>query len=354
MRPTPATLLPILLAAGTAAALPAQRLLTISAARVLYEVDPVSGAKTAITTVSSNASISAGLTYDQTTGTLYLTSTGNDSLYTVDLTNGTATLVGAYGNTSLVMHGLEFDLVTNTLYGVSQHDNGLYAIDRTTGAATLIGPTGLTSFTNLAYDLPGNTLYATNSATDSLYTIDRFTGAATLIGPMNGPASANSAAFLPGTQTLYVADNITSNLYTVDLATGAATLVGSMGGGNLLGLVWIPGSLVREAHGCGGATIDTDGNATIGGGLRTVLGGTAATGVPFVGLGFGGPLPFCSCTVGHSWSTAVFGATSLVTVPFDTNLIGVTLGIQGADLLAPGGCPAPMVAFTDTFRVTIG
>ncbi len=87
------------------------------------------GAKTAAGIVSANASTTAGLASDHSTGTVYLTSTGNDSLFTLDLTTGTATLVGAYGDAALVMHGLEWDDSTGTLYGSSSHNDGLYRIN---------------------------------------------------------------------------------------------------------------------------------------------------------------------------------------------------------------------------------
>lgn len=338
---------------AAAPALHAQRLVAIGSNRAIYEIDPATGVKTQIGTASSNASTTAGLAYDFTTSTIYLTSTGNDSLYTLDLATGTATLVGAYGNSSLVMHGLEYDVVSNTLWGASSHDAGIYSIDRATGAATLVGLTGLSSFVNLAHDLVGNVLYATNSGADSFYTIDRATGAATLVGPLNGPTNPNSLAFLPGTQTLYMIDNSQGNLYTIDLATGAATLIGSVSGGNILGLVWLPGSITREAHACGTATIETAGNATLGASIVTTLGGIS--GAPFIGYGFGPSTPFCTCTLGHSWSAASFGATSTLNVPQNPSLVGASIKVQGADLFgSSGGCVAPQVAFTDTFTITIG
>ena len=80
----------------------AQRLIGIDSSRALYQFDMTTGQKSAIGTVSINASTTAGLAYDFVSGTLYCTSTGNDSLFTIDLTTGNATLVGAYGNAALV------------------------------------------------------------------------------------------------------------------------------------------------------------------------------------------------------------------------------------------------------------
>ena len=58
----------------------APRLIAVDSSRALYEIDMNTGAKTQIGTVSTNASTTAGLAYDRATGTVYLTSTGNDSV----------------------------------------------------------------------------------------------------------------------------------------------------------------------------------------------------------------------------------------------------------------------------------
>ena len=218
-----------------------QQLLAVDSNRALYSIDPATGAKTQIATISSNAGTTGGLAYNASTDTLWVTSTGNDSLYTVDVATGTATLVGAYGNTSIVMHGLEYDASTGTLYGVSSHNNGLYTIDQTTGVATLIGTSTLTSFTNLAHDSSADVLYATNSGADSFYSIDRATGAATLIGALVGPTNPNGLTYDSAANRILLVCNSTDSLYSIDVTSGAATLIGSNGSGNLLGLVYIAG-----------------------------------------------------------------------------------------------------------------
>lgn len=214
-------------------------LYAVDSSRALYEIDMSTGAKTQIGTVTANASTTAGLAFDPSTRTLYLTSTGNDSLYKLDLSSGTATLVGPYGDANIVMHGLEWDGTTGTLYGESSHNSGLYEISTTTGAATLIGVSALTSFTNLGYDVRNNIMYATNSGADSLYILDRTNGTTALVGPLNGPTNPNGLAYDWISDRLFLIDNSTDSLYTVNRATGQATLIGSTGAGNLLGLVFI-------------------------------------------------------------------------------------------------------------------
>lgn len=350
----------LLRAALTVAALSsvgsAQFLVTIDSSRAISTIDPATGAKTVFATATSNASTTAGLAYDSSTRTMYLTSTGNDSLYTLDLATGTATLIGAYGNSSLVMHGLELDTSTGRLYGVSSHDNGLYAIDRNTGAATLIGTSGLTSFTNLGYDSIANVMYATNSGTDSFYRMDLATGAVTLIGPLTGPTNPNGLAFDSDTATMYLVDNSTDSLYTIDQTTGAATLVGTNGSGNLLGLAYLArreGGFSRLAHGCGPTTISTIGLPRISHTFTVSLGAT--TGTPFVGLGINlWGLPYCGCTIGHDWFLSFATGSLPVAVPNLNSLRGVTLGLQGLDFLGSGGCASPQLTLTDTIVMTIG
>ncbi|MCA9287532.1 MAG: hypothetical protein KDA05_03050, partial [Phycisphaerales bacterium] len=227
-------------AAGTASA---GTMYAISSSRVLYSVDINTGAVTELLTVSSNASTTAGLAWDSSTQTMYLTSTGNDSLYTLNLTTGEATLVGAYG-VPVVMHGLEYDSSTDTLYAASSTPNALYRVDKNTGLATEIAQTGLTSFPNLGYDSTNDVLYGTSSGNEGFYSVDRVTGAWSAIGPLFGGGATvtnpNALAYNPDNQTMYMLDNSQDNLYTIDLNTGFATVVGPNGSLNLLGLAYVP------------------------------------------------------------------------------------------------------------------
>ncbi|MFN0133613.1 MAG: GC-type dockerin domain-anchored protein [Phycisphaerales bacterium] len=242
-------------AASASLCLAQGRLIAVDSSRALYQIDIATGVKTAIGTVSVNASTTAGLAYNPTTQTIYLTSTGNDSLYTLDLATGTATLVGAYGDPAVIMHGLEWDDSTGTLYGCSSHNNGLYTISTATGAATLIGTSGLTSFSNLGHDSIANVMYSTNSGADSFYRMDRATGATTLIGALTGPTNPNGLAFNKDDGRLYLVCNNTDSLYTIDTASGLATLIGAHGPSNLLGLVYLPAPVTPACYAnCDGST----------------------------------------------------------------------------------------------------
>jgi DNA-binding beta-propeller fold protein YncE len=227
----------------------------------LYSLDPATGARTLVTTMSGPTGAFVGaLTFDCATSTAFLSSTSNDTLLQLDLTTGVATLIGSFVNTAVVMHGMEWDPSTSTLYGGSA--GGVYTINTTTGEATLVGPTGFGSgIVALGYHSGRNVMYATiNTATDSLYTIDRATGAATLIGPLGGPTSPTGLAYVPDTDTMYLIDNTTDQLYTVNVDTGAATAVGPIGGGNALGLAWVPSTCGGGNPTCGTSDFNGDGD----------------------------------------------------------------------------------------------
>jgi len=217
----------------------------IDSSRAFYELDITNGSRTSLGTVSANAGTTAGLAYDEGTGTTYLTSTSTDSLYTLNLTTLAATLVGAYGDSSIVMHGLE--IANGNLYGASGGGGNynFYQINKNTGVANLIGGLGTTSFTNLGFNSDTGVMYATHSADDSLYTVDLNTGALTLVGPLLGPTNPHGLAYNRDNQTMYVICSNTDTLYTVNLQTGAATVVGLPGSGNYLGLVYVPESGYR-------------------------------------------------------------------------------------------------------------
>ncbi len=204
--------------------------------RDIYTVDPATAATTQVGVVSAGGTV-GGLAYDCSTGTMYMTSTSEDTLYTLDLTTFTATPVGGYV-LDVTMHGLEWCSLNNTMYGGD--DGDLLTIDRTTGAATLIGNAGFTSFLNLGWHAGRGVMYGSSSQTDSLYTIDLSTGAGTLLGPLNGPTNPHGLTYVPHLNSMFLVCSTTDTLYTVDPDTGAATAVGVLPAGNWLGLAWVP------------------------------------------------------------------------------------------------------------------
>lgn len=114
------------------------------------------------------------------------------------------------------------------------------------------------------------------------------------------------------------------------------------------------GSFTTEFPGCGPTTITASGDPNIGGTVNFALGNLSGFGPTFIGFGFAiGSTPYCSCIVGHDWSALFFTTSQSLSIPVDPIWIGVSLGIQGAEF-GVGGCPSPLLTFTDTIRMTIG
>lgn len=335
----------------------AQRLIAIDTNRTIVTIDPRTGATSPLVTAGAAIGTPLALAYDAVAGVMFVSSSTQDSLFTVNLVTGAATLVGSYGSASLTMHGLEYDSTNGQLYGCSSHDGGLYAIDRTTGLATLRGLSGIQGTLNLGYDSRSDTLYATSTAGDSLYVVDRQNGAFTLVANLQNSINPQALAFDSQVGTLYLLDNAADQLFAIDTTTGQAHALGSTGvTNNLLGLAYVPGgtgSVQRQAHGCGTASITAYGSTRPGTGVGVLLDGF--TGAPFVGFGTSAfALPFCGCTVGHDWSVVVAGSNVMLPIPNSLGLLGAQVGMQGLDLFGVGGCADPQIVLTDTLRLSIG
>jgi hypothetical protein len=120
----------------------------------------------------------------------------------------------------------------------------------------------------------------------------------------------------------------------------------------LYGSVAQPGSLAVLTPGCGSVTLSVRGAPVLGGFVYSELGNV--TGLGLIGYGFQlVPTPFCVCTVGHNWLVAVFTNRDTIRIPMDLSFAGARLGVQGADLYGLGGCPDPLVSFTDTWVMTL-
>lgn len=175
------------------------------------------------------------------------------------------------------------------------------------------------------------------------------TGLRGLTGTVQGGTATLFATttLLSTNHVLAVTDTGPTSTFTT-LATAATNTV-------FRGLRLIPGSpyVRRIPHGCGPMAISGTGDASLGSTFTTTL--ANATGLPFLGFGFAlVPSPLCaSCTIGHEWAVALFAASNAFAVPSNPAYLGVTIGIQGADLLGTGGCAAPPVALTDTLSITL-
>ena len=165
-------------------------------------------------------------------GKLYTAGYTASTLYQVNPASGALTAVGS---SSIKYYGL--GSTTSGLYALATYvssNNGtvfnLYSIDPSSGAATLVGPVGPIG-PSPAWSLStgSSTLYLADNF--NLYSLNTSTGAATLIG--SPPAtSLNSAALVYENGTLYAGvdscnPSCNISVWSLSTANGAGTLVSS-------------------------------------------------------------------------------------------------------------------------------
>jgi hypothetical protein len=208
----------------------------------LYDIDPATGVRTLVGPITGGVGTVGALAYDQTSGTMYLSSTSLDSLWTLDVNTQVATLVGDYNvGATVVMHGIAVNPTTGVMYGKSTNVAGggdFYTIDKTTGQATAVSSAGFGGFGGLEWI--GNTLYISDTVGDALNTIDPVTGVATLVGSYGVVGSVGIGFAYDPALGLLATDNVTDSLYSIDVATGLATLIGAHGAGNIISLEFFP------------------------------------------------------------------------------------------------------------------
>ncbi|MFY7700463.1 MAG: DUF4394 domain-containing protein [Burkholderiaceae bacterium] len=101
----------------------------------------------------------SGLAHDDTNGILYGVGQQNNFLYTLNKTTGVATAIGSLGLSTSTsgLAGLAFDQSSQTLFLTNRTSNGLnapsalYTVNVATGQATLVGMTGVDTIDGLAW-----------------------------------------------------------------------------------------------------------------------------------------------------------------------------------------------------------
>ena len=256
-----------------------------------------------------------------------------------------------------------------TFFGVSTVGTGVSTLPGQTitalpGMPTAAGP----SYYDFFFADP-NTLYVADDraslSAGGIYKYTLVAGTWTLQYTLN-PAATTGCRGLTGVNnggivTLYATSTLgsTNVLFEVlDLgATSTFNPIATAPTNTVFrGVRYIAGSpfVSRIRHGCGPTSFTSVGDASIGTTFTSTVGNT--TGIPFVGYGFAVfPAPVCAtCTLGHEWAVVLFGANSVFGIPNNSAFVGVTIGIQGADLLGSGGCASPgPVTLTDTLVITL-
>lgn len=232
-----------------------------------------------------------GLTYDDTTGTLYAVTWKNDPIFpngliSINQSTGAGTPIGAgaglgVGNTPILLTANS----SGELYGWVKPADSLIKWDKQTGTAVQIGNSGIsTSKHGLAFD-DSDFLFLFNghaSDNDGVYLIDPSTGISTFIGTMANGGTANGMAhhgdFGVVSGVYYGLDNKGTgpkNLLVIDaIAIEAGAIIPTIN--DLHALAFAPDLLLLgECDGTGGfsvkdvvctidKTIDADPNSTLG------------------------------------------------------------------------------------------
>jgi hypothetical protein len=150
---------------------------------------------------------------------------------TIDTTTGNFTAIGVTGVSETNWSGLSFDNTTGSMFASAGRN--IYTINVATGAATYVASLSGVSAANLLIDIAVHPttgqMYGHDIGTDSLLSIDKVTGAITTIGPSGFAANfAQGMDFDPQTGILYAAiytGGGTGAFASFDLTTGAATSI---------------------------------------------------------------------------------------------------------------------------------
>jgi len=160
-------------------------------------------------------------------------------LSTVDISTCTETVIGTGSNTQSAS-GMAWDNSNGTMYLSTTNiaTSELHTVNLGTGATTLVGGMGAASPGAIAIAVMDGQMYSFDVTSDSLHSINKSTGAATTIGPLGFDANfAQGMDFdeSDGTCYIFAFNNTVFNaeLRTCDVNTGATALVGGIGGGEL-------------------------------------------------------------------------------------------------------------------------
>lgn len=114
-----------------------------------------------------------------------------------------------------------------------------------------------------------------------------------------------------------------------------------------------------RATGCGAATLTASGNPTLSSTVSYTMGSLAGS-AQLLWIGSAVSFPLCPptpCTIGADFGIVIPTSSFSSAIPCDPTLLGGSLSVQGADLLAPGGCPSGnpfQLTLTPTIDTLIG
>jgi len=262
------------LAAALAAAATAQDMIGVSWAGDVYAIDSTTGTGSLLSNAGSVIRFNS--LARRSDGKLFTADAvgSNHDIYEVDPVSGAVTLVTTVPLTAIraMAFGPSDELYAINDNGSSAPSDILYTIDLGAGTVKQIGDTGLDNLQALAWG--NSTLYGwevLDSSTGTgagLVTIDPQTAASKDVDPATQPADAGIQSLTFDSQgTLYGGRD---ELYKVDISSGALTLVGSGGYADVRGLEFIKPT-------GGGPTIYCTAKTTSIAGCVPTIGGPSAT-----------------------------------------------------------------------------
>ncbi|MEK6701627.1 MAG: DUF4394 domain-containing protein [Planctomycetota bacterium] len=169
-----------------------------------------------------------GLAYSWNSGRFFATSTDR-KLYSIDPATGVKTLIASLTGVSASVAGLGYDPWTDSLYGILQASGRPVRINTTTGVTVGLGAAVGGNIGALDFDPISRTLFGIDDAAGGsrLVRLDPIAGTLAVVGSLGaGIADCNGLAFNMQDQMLYTINAATEQLLRVNPATGVATGVG--------------------------------------------------------------------------------------------------------------------------------
>jgi uncharacterized protein YjiK len=227
----------------------APRLGGVNSEGMAMRVDPSAGMAVRLSGVGLGGySNVQGLTFDETSGTLYGIDPARQELVTIDWQGRRGFPVGGIGVRGV--SSLAYDSTRRVLWGVEVvggANDRLIQIDPETGQSTFIGTIPVADVGGIAFNAGTGILYATDYGTaDTLLRLNTSTAQSTVVGPL-GFVFVGTLSFHRAGNTLYGVDLQSDRVITINTATGAGTARPSTLGGG--GFTDVRGIAVDPASG---------------------------------------------------------------------------------------------------------
>lgn len=169
----------------------------------LYATDTTTGQITVVGNVTgiTTGHIASGITWDNTTNTMFISSTNltQSRIYTLNMQTLNATTVGNPITNAPALHAIDAN-PAGSIFGIDISNDNFYRINKNTGAAVMVGPLGYNFIyaTDTDFDPRDGILYIFSlSIQFQLRSIDTSTGMSTFIGGTPALSDVTGITFAP-------------------------------------------------------------------------------------------------------------------------------------------------------------